>query len=354
MTERSRFEEVRNIGDAGDSIPTCQDIQPATDSPVCEMVRSIKSALHCGDHQSLKVALEKLELWKNQKDNERLHNYWRVAQLTGEAELKNVCILLTVTSEKPENVRWNYLQDALSVLAMCLCNREIISTMLFYANDIQPVLTMALVQTCDEEVYFESLVIINKMLIVCREKFAKFILTPFFLEALTEGVEQWLGTSIRLTNMLLQVIKSILMCGQDSTFEKASQVIKKLVNTFTLASKEIATCADKGQTCNMSLSIEFFEALVKSIVFSPHECSIYWTKGKSTKELLCEVLDQPWLFIHCSWPPCGVHNGMPQTFFRKCGACSIVRYCSRQCQTKHWEAGHLILCKSNMNRNKSA
>ena len=75
-------------------------------------------------------------------------SFFQVAQLTGEAELKNVCILLSVTSKKPENVKWQYLKDALSVLAMCLCNREIISTMLFYANDVQPILTMAVVQTC--------------------------------------------------------------------------------------------------------------------------------------------------------------------------------------------------------------
>ncbi|RUS83777.1 hypothetical protein EGW08_008435 [Elysia chlorotica] len=354
MTERSRFEEVKNIGDAGDSIPNCQDIQQATDNPVCEMIRCIKSALQCGDHQSLKLALEKLEIWKNQQEDECLHDYWRVAQLTGEAELKNVCILLTVTSEKPENVRWHYLQDALSVLDMCLCNREIISTMLFYANDVQPVLTMALVQTCDEEVNFKSLVIINKMLIVCKERFVKFILTPLFLDVLTEGIRRWLGTSTRLTNMLLQIIKNILMCGQETAFDKASEVIEKLVDLFTYANEENATFVNKGQPNNQFSCIEFFQELEKSIVLGPYDCSIYWTKGKSAKELLCEELDQPWLFIHCSWPLCGVHNGMPQTFFRKCGACLVVRYCSRQCQTKHWEAGHIIQCRANTNRNKLA
>ena len=77
MSDRSGFEEVKNIGDAGDSIPVCLDIQTA-DNVVCEMVRCIKLALHRGDHQNLKLTLEKLDFWRNQKDDEHIHNYWRV------------------------------------------------------------------------------------------------------------------------------------------------------------------------------------------------------------------------------------------------------------------------------------
>ncbi|GFR72233.1 craniofacial development protein 2 [Elysia marginata] len=350
MSERPRLEDVKNIGDAGDSIPNCKE---AFDSPVCEMVKCIKSALHCGDHQSLKVALEKLEIWKSDKDGDRIYDYWRVAQLTGETELKNICILLTVTSEKPDNVRWLYLQDALSVLAMSLCNREIISTMLFHIAEVQQILIEAVVQTYNEEVFYKSLAIINRMLLVCRERFAKSFVTSPFLDALIKGIDRWLGTSVKVITKIIQVLKSMLMCGQGYTFDNAADAIKKISHLFSHVDREILTSTDQDEIDKLSCAVEVFEELEKSIDLTVDECTTYWTKGRSTKDLLCLELDQPWLFIHCSWPPCGSHNIIPRIFFRKCSACSVVRYCSRQCQRKHWEAGHQVQCKAIINRNKS-
>ncbi|GFN97610.1 hypothetical protein PoB_002411600 [Plakobranchus ocellatus] len=280
MSERAtvKLEEVKNIGDAGDS---CLDAQKTPEEPVCEMLKNIKVALNCGDRQSLKVALGKLEIWKNGRDDQSVHDYWR-----------------------------------------------------------------------NEEVCFKALVIINKMLLVCREKFSACIIATSVLDPLLEKVHHWLLVSMRLVNMLLEVVKSLLMCGQDEAFNYAIQIISKLSDSLGSEHKESAAFTEENQLYSGSHLFIFYERLVKSIGpdTNCHECALYWTHGRSIKDLLCECLDQPYLFIYCSWPQCGVHNGMPQTFFHKCGACLFVRYCSRQCQINHWEAGHNLRCKALANR----
>ena len=34
-----------------------------------------------------------------------------------------------------------------------------------------------------------------------------------------------------------------------------------------------------------------------------------------------------------------------QKKFQLCGGCGMVRYCSKDCQRKHWKAGHKMMCK---------
>lgn len=77
----NRGDDVKNIGDAGDSTRDSLDMPEALASPVCEMVRGIKRALQCGDHQSLKMLLGKLETWRESDKTDCLHDYWRVGIL---------------------------------------------------------------------------------------------------------------------------------------------------------------------------------------------------------------------------------------------------------------------------------
>ena len=40
---------------------------------------------------------------------------------------------------------------------------------------------------------------------------------------------------------------------------------------------------------------------------------------------------------------CGSHTN-PETPLKRCAACHIANYCSRECQLKHWKSGHKGLC----------
>ena len=113
-----------------------------------------------------------------------------------------------------------------------ICKNLILLRGIFYSKSLIYVISCLSWQ--DEEVYFESLVIINKMLIVCREKFAKFILTPFFLEALTEGVEQWLGTSIRLTNMVKKSCSSYFSLSSNFQSEHFSVKLTSSIGSINV------------------------------------------------------------------------------------------------------------------------
>lgn len=35
-----------------------------------------------------------------------------------------------------------------------------------------------------------------------------------------------------------------------------------------------------------------------------------------------------------------------EDYLKKCGACKMARYCSKECQTKHWKEGHKRTCKA--------
>ncbi|CAG5125112.1 unnamed protein product [Candidula unifasciata] len=338
--------DVKNIGDAGDSTRDSLEMpEVMCGSPVCEMVRGIKRALQCGDHQGLKILLGKLETWRQDGKTDLLHDYWRVAQYVGETEIHNIYILLSVTCDKPDSVKWDYLSDALSVLALCLCNREIIFKLLVYVNNITSILVMALDQDSNEEAAIQALTVINVTVTVCRARFAKGLLSVNFLDKLVHRlVEQGSPKVLYLFEMVLEVIKSLLMCGQSYIHLYAVEVLKKLSPVAAAMSASQNPDDEEKQQDGL---VEFYNELLWSadIDEKPHVCAKYWTRGRLRKDLLSRCLKQQWLYIYCSWPVCGNHNGISSTFFRKCSACLMVRYCSRQCQEKHWEAGHNIQCK---------
>ncbi|CAL1535297.1 unnamed protein product [Lymnaea stagnalis] len=326
-------DELKNIGDAGDS--SRDEVDENSGNPVCEMVGAIKRALQCGDHQGLMVHLGTLEEWRRCGRNNLTHDYWRVAQYIGETELNNVYLLLTVTWEKPDNIKWSCLGDVLSLLALSLCNREIIFRLLIYASNVIPILVEAVGQDQNEDARLHALTIINVSVTVARARFARGLLNANFLDKLVDRLnDQGPHTSGQLLEKILEVIKSLLMCGQPYTHGYATEILSKMtwVMEYHLGHKPLH---------------DFFHDLVRSadIGDKPHICAKYWTKGRLRKELLSRCLRQPWLYIYCSWPACGNHNAALNTFFRKCAACSTVRYCSRQCQEKHWWGGHNIQCK---------
>ena len=43
---------------------------------------------------------------------------------------------------------------------------------------------------------------------------------------------------------------------------------------------------------------------------------------------------------------CGKLQVLGEKTFKKCGQCRVVRYCSKDCQTKHWEGKHELECKA--------
>ncbi|BFZ10073.1 hypothetical protein BsWGS_13111 [Bradybaena similaris] len=313
-------------------------------TPVCEVVRGIKRALQCGDHQALKLLLGKLEAWRQDGKAYMLHDYWRVAQYVGETEIHNIYILLSVTCDKPDSVKWDYLCHALSVLALCLCNREIIFKLLVYVNNISSILVMALDQNSSEEVAIQALAVINVAVTVCRARFAKGLVSANFLDKLVDRlVEQGPPEVLYLFEMVLEVIKSLIMCGQPYIHLYAVEVLRKL-SAVALALTDLQVSDDEDRQQGL---VEFYNELLWSTDNDekPHICAKYWTRGRLRKDLLSRCLKQQWLYIYCSWPVCGNHNGISGTYFRKCSACLMVRYCSRQCQEKHWEAGHNIQCK---------
>ena len=43
---------------------------------------------------------------------------------------------------------------------------------------------------------------------------------------------------------------------------------------------------------------------------------------------------------------CGKLQVLGEKTFKKCGQCRVLRYCSKDCQTKHWEGKHELECKA--------
>ena len=43
---------------------------------------------------------------------------------------------------------------------------------------------------------------------------------------------------------------------------------------------------------------------------------------------------------------CGKLQVLGEKGFKKCGQCRVVRYCSKDCQTKHWDGKHELECKA--------
>ncbi|XP_055889214.1 uncharacterized protein LOC106057593 [Biomphalaria glabrata] len=326
-------EEVKNIGDAGDS--TRGEVDDDLSNPVTEIVSCIKRVLQCGDHQGLKIHLGRLQEWRRCGQTNLIHDYWRVAQYIGESELNNICLLLSITFDKPEGIRWCYMADVLSLLATALCNREAIFRLMAHTNNIIPILVEAAQQVTHDDVKLYALTIINVTVLVCRARFAKHLVSSHFLNKI---VDHWTCQGEKIPSILLEktlnVVKSLLMCGQIGIHNYATAILTKMSNVMQCQSGQRQLFA-------------FYQELVRSTDLGekPHICARYWTRGRLRKELLGKCLGQPWLYIYCSWPACGNHNATPNTFFRKCSACSAVRYCSRQCQEKHWRAGHNGQCK---------
>ncbi|KAH9525298.1 hypothetical protein Btru_001010 [Bulinus truncatus] len=309
-----RNDEVKNIGDAGDS--SRDETDDDFSSPVNEIVSCIRRVLQCGDHQGLKIHLGRLEEWKRSGQMRLTHDYWKVAQYLGETELNNICLLLTVTFDKPESIRWCYLGDVLSLLSLTMSNRETIFRLLVHTSTIVPILVEAIQQQVQEDARLHALTTVNLLILVCRSRFAKALTNCHFLHRLVDSVtRQDVQTSPLLLEKLLQVIKSLLMCGQTCLQNYANEILNNI--------SYVMQCP-VGQRHLLN----FYHELVRSTDRGekPYICVRYWTKGRLRKELLSKCLGQPWLYIYCSWPACGHHNATPNTFFRKCSACNAVRY----------------------------
>ena len=48
-------------------------------------------------------------------------------------------------------------------------------------------------------------------------------------------------------------------------------------------------------------------------------------------------------YYKCSYPDCGKEE-TKRNKFKQCSRCQAAKYCSKECQTKHWKAEHKLHC----------
>ncbi|HSW73406.1 MAG TPA: zinc finger MYND domain-containing protein [Chlamydiales bacterium] len=121
-------------------------------------------------------------------------------------------------------------------------------------------------------------------------------------------------------NMMMEVLKSVKMQSTPSNlsdFQRAEKNVKREINKI-----QQEMIAQTGAT-----SIEEVAATLSKSV---DEFGVTLTK-------------------RCSYVPCSTPAPLALEFGRsikRCSRCKTAIYCSTDCQTKHWEAGHKDVCKA--------